>query len=61
MPILVSTVMPLYRGGIVWYNFLLKKVDLEFVAAKDPAMPSLIIGYEGGYPAYDPQREAHWF
>ncbi|DBA82526.1 TPA: hypothetical protein ACH3X2_000748 [Trebouxia sp. C0005] len=31
MPTLVSAVMPLYRGGIVWYNFLLKKVDLEFL------------------------------
>ena len=61
MPTLVSTVMPLYRGGIVWHNFLSKKVDLEFVSAKDPAMPALIIGYEGGYPVYDAQREAHWF
>ena len=29
MPTLVSTVMQLYRGAIVWYNFFLKKVDLN--------------------------------
>ncbi len=61
MPTLVSTVVPMYRGGIFWYNFLLNNVDLEFVGAKDPTMPTLIIGYERGYPAYDTQREAHWF
>lgn len=61
MPTLVSTVLPLYRGAMVWYNLFLKKVDLEFVGAKDLAMPTLLIGYEGGFPAYDVQREAHWF
>ena len=61
MPTVVSTVMPMYKGGIVWYNFFLKKVDLEFVGAKNPDMPTLMIGYERGFPAYDAQREAHWF
>ena len=51
MATLVSTVVPLYRGVVIWYNIFLKKVDLEFVRARDPAMPKVLIGYEGDYPA----------
>ena len=61
IPQVKQEVMPLFRGVAVWYNKFLVKLDLEFITSRDCSMPDLTIGIEPGKPAYDRQKEAHWF